>query len=168
MADEINVLGLKELQSTLNKLPARLGEKVVRAALRSAAQVMRKDAQSRAPVLKDPKWGRKPGTLKKAITIKRSKRDKYGVFLTVMGLSAKKIKAFKGGSVGKDTAYNPDDPWYWRFLEFGTSTREAHPFLAPAFEAKKFESLRRFEEFAKRRVVREAEKLAREEGSKAA
>lgn len=168
MADEINVLGLKEIKATLDKLPARLGEKVVRAALRSAAQVMRKDAQARAPILKKPKYGRKPGTVKQSITIKRSKRDKYGVFLTVMGLSAKKIKAFKAGSVTKDAAYNPDDPWYWHFLEFGTSTRRKIPFLRPAFEAQKFASLRRFEEFAKRRVVREAEKLAREQGSKAA
>jgi len=168
MADEINVLGLKEIKSTLDKLPARLGEKVVRAALRAGAQVMRKDAQSRAPVLKKPKYGRKPGTVKKAITIKRSKRDKYGVFLTVQGLSAKKIKAFKGGSATKDAAYNPDDPWYWHFLEFGTANQPAHPFLRPAFEAQKFAALRRFEEFAKRRVVREAEKLAKEQGSQAA
>lgn len=168
MADEVNVLGLKEIKSVLDRLPARLGEKVVRAALRSAAQVIRKDAQARAPVLQQPKWGRKAGTLRKSITIKRSKRDKYGVYLTVAGLSAKKIKEWRKGSVSKDSAYNPDDPWYWRFLEFGTATRSAHPFLAPAFEAQKFAALRRFEEFAKRRVVREAEKLAREMGSKAA
>lgn len=168
MADEIQVLGLKELEKTLARLPARLGEKVMRAALRASAQVIRKDAQSRAPVLKKPKFGRKPGTVKKAITVKRSKRDKYGVFLTVMGLSAKKIKEFKGGSASKDAAYNPDDPWYWHFLEFGTANQPAHPFLRPAFEAQKFAALRRFEEFAKRRIVREAEKLAREQGSKAA
>lgn len=168
MADEINMLGLKEIQATLNKLPARLGEKVVRAALRAGAQVIRKDAQSRVPILKKPKWGRKPGTVRNAITIRRSKRDKFGVYLSVKGLSAKKIKAFKGGSASKDAAYNPDDPWYWHFLEFGTANRAAHPFLRPAFEAQKFAALRRFEEFAKRRVVKEAEKLAREMGSRAA
>lgn len=168
MADEINVLGLKEIQATLNKLPVRLGEKVVRAALRAAAQVMRKDAQSRVPILKKPKYGRKPGTVRNAITIRRSKQDKYGVYLGVKPLSAKKIKDFKGGKTNKNTAYNPDDPWYWVFLEFGTSKRDKIPFLRPAYEAQKFASLRRFEEYAKRRVVREAEKLAREQGSKAA
>lgn len=168
MADEINILGLKEIKATLEKLPARLGEKVVRAALRAGAQVMRKDAQSRAPVLQKPKYGRKPGTVKNAITIRRSKRDKFGVYLGVKGLSAKKIKDFKGGKVNKKSAYNPDDPWYWVFLEFGTANMPAHPFLRPAFEAQKFAALRRFEEYAKRRVVKEAEKLAREQGSKAA
>lgn len=168
MADEINVLGLREIKAVLEKLPARLGEKVVRAALRAAAQPMRKDAQARAPILKKPKFGRKPGTVRQAITIKRSKQDKFGVYLTVAGLSAKKIKAFKAGSANKDTAYNPDDPWYWLFLEFGTSKRDKIPFLRPAFEAQKFASIRRFEAYAQRRVVREAEKLAREMGSKAA
>ena len=85
MADEINVLGLKEIQATLNKLPVRLGEKVVRAALRAAAQVMRKDAQSRVPILKKPKYGRKPGTVRNAITIRRSKQDKNGVYLGEIG-----------------------------------------------------------------------------------
>jgi phage protein, HK97 gp10 family len=167
MADEINVLGLKEIQSTLDKLPARLGEKVVRAALRAAAQPMRKDAQARAPVLKKPQWNRKAGTVKKSITIKRSKKDKYGVYLTVAGLSAKKVKEFTGGTRRKSTN-NPDDPWYWVFLEFGTANQPAQEFMRPAFESQKFAAIRRFEEFAKRRVVREAEKLAREQGSKAA
>jgi len=167
MADEINVLGLKELKSTLERLPARLGEKVVRAALRAGAQVIRKDAQARAPILKKPQWNRKAGTVRKAITVKRSKRDKYGVYLTIAGLSAKKIKEFTGGTKRRG-ANNPDDPWYWVFLEFGTANMPAKPFLRPAFEAQKFAALRRFEEFAKRRVVKEAEKLAREQGSKTA
>lgn len=168
MADEINVLGLKELEKTLARLPARLGEKVIRAALRAAAQPIRKDAQSRVPILKSPSKYRKPGTVRKAITIKRSKRDKFGVFLTIAGLSAKKIKEFKGGAVNKSGAKNPDDPFYWLFLEFGTSKLTKTPFLRPAFEAKKFEALRKFEEYCKKRIVRESEKLARELGSIAA
>jgi len=168
MADEINVLGLREIKATLERLPARLGEKVVRAALRAAAQVIRKDAQSRAPVLQKPAYGRKPGTVRSAITVRRSKQDKFGVYVSVKPLSAKKIKDFKGGKTNKNTAYNPDDPWYWVFLEFGTSKRDKMPFLRPAYEAQKFAALRRFEQFAQRRVVREAEKLAREMGSKAA
>lgn len=168
MADEIHILGLKEIKATLDRLPERLGEKVMRAALRAGAQVIRKDAQARAPVLKKPKWGRKPGTVRNAITIRRSKRDKYGVYLSVKGLSGKQIKLFKGGKVNKKAAYNPDDPWYWHFLEFGTANMPAHPFLRPAFEAQKFAALRKFEAHCQKRIVREAEKLAREMGSKAA
>jgi HK97 gp10 family phage protein len=168
MAVEIQVLGLKELEKTLARLPARLGDKVVRAALRASAQVIRKDAQSRVPILKAPSKYREPGTVKKAITVRRSKRDKFGVYLTVAGLSAKKIKEFKGGAVRKKGAHNPDDPFYWLFLEFGTAKLTKTPFLRPAFEAKKFEALRKFEEYCKKRIVREAEKLARELGSKVA
>ena len=83
--DEIKVTGLKEIERVLQRLPARLGEKVIRAALRAGAQVIRKDAQSKVPILKAPDKRRKPGTVKKAITIKRSKQDKFGVYLGVKG-----------------------------------------------------------------------------------
>lgn len=167
MADEIHVLGLKEIKATLERLPARLGEKVVRAALRAGAQVIRKDAQSRAPVLQKPDKRRKAGTLKKSITIKRSKQDKYGVYLTVAGLTAKKIKEFKKAKKS-GSANNPDDPFYWVFQELGTTSQPAKSFLRKAFEANKFAALRKFEEYAKKRIVKEAEKLAREMGSKSA
>ena len=83
-------------------------------------------------------------------------------------MKAKQIKAFKGGKVNKAAAQNPDDPFYWLFLEFGTAKLTKTPFLRPAFESKKFEALRKFEEYCKQRVVKEAEKLARELGSIAA
>lgn len=168
MVDSINVKGLRELDRTLKALPARIGEKVMRAALRAAGQVIRKDARSRVPILKSPSKYRKPGTVKNAIVIKRSRRDKFGVFVTVRTLKAKQIKAFKGGKVNKAAAQNPDDPFYWLFLEFGTAKLTKTPFLRPAFEAKKFEALRKFEEYCKKRIVKEAEKLAAEMGSKAA
>lgn len=167
MADEIQVLGLKEIERTLARLPARLGEKVMRAALRAGAQVIRKDAQSRVPVLQKPDKRRKAGTVKKSITIKRSKRDKFGVFLGIQGIGKKQISAFKKGG-GRKGSNNPDDPYYWIFLEFGTVNQPARPFLRPAFEAQKFAALRKFEEYCKKRIVKEAEKLARELGSKAA
>jgi HK97 gp10 family phage protein len=168
MVDSINVKGLRELDRTLKQLPARLGEKVMRAALRAAGQVIRKDAITRVPILKAPSKYRKPGTVKRAIVIKRSRKDKFGVYVTVRGLKAKQIKAFKGGKVNKAAAQNPDDPFYWLFLEFGTAKLTKTPFLRPAFEAKKFEALRKFEEYCKKRIVKEAEKLARELGSIAA
>ena len=168
MADEISVKGLTALKRTLEALPARIGEKVVRAGLRAAGQVMRKDAQSRVPVLKSPTKYRKPGTVKRAIVIKRSRKDKFGVYIGIKLLKAKQIKAFKGGKVNKSAAQNPDDPFYGLFLEFGTAKLTKTPFLRPAFEAKKFEALRKFEEYCKLRVVKEAEKLAQENGSKAA
>lgn len=168
MVDNINVKGLREIERTLKALPARLGEKVMRAALRAAGQVIRKDARSRVPILSSPTKYRKPGTVKNAIVIRKSRKDKFGVYVGIKLLKAKQIKAFKGGKVNKRAAQNPDDPFYWLFLEFGTAKLTKTPFLRPAFEAKKFEALRKFEEYAKARIVKESEKLARELGSIAA
>lgn len=167
MADEIKLDGLDALKATLARLPGVLEEKVLRAALRAGAQVIRKDAQARVKVLQEATPYRKPGTVRDAITVRRSKQDKLGVFIGVKPLGKKQIAAFKkdGGGAG---ARNPADPFYWIFLEFGTANMPAAPFLRPAFEANKFAALRRFEEFSKRRVVREAEKLAKEQGSKTA
>lgn len=164
--EDIKVAGLREIEAVLKRLPARLGEKVIRAALRAGAQVIRKDAQSKVPILKSPKKGRKPGTVKKAITIKRSKQDKFGVYLGIKKLSKSDIADFKDQYHG--SKLNPDDPFYWFFLEFGTAKMPAKPFLRPAFEARKFEALRKFEEYCKKRIAREADKLAQEMGAKAA
>lgn len=167
MVDEIKIDGLPELKATLARLTGRLEDKVLRAALRAGAQVIRKAAQAKAPVLSEPAPNRKAGTVKNAITVRRSKNDKVGVFVGVKPLGKKQISSFKksGGGSG---ARNPDDPFYWIFLEFGTAKMPAAPFLRPAFESNKFSALRKFEEFAKKRVVKEAEKLAKEQGSKVA
>src|SRR5574343_791236 len=168
MADGMTVRlhGLDALKRTLNALPVRLEKRVIMAALRAAAQVIRKDAQSRAPVLKAAHPYRRPGTVRKAITVRRSRNSKLGVYVGVKGLGAKQIRAFKAD--GGKSNQNPDDPWYWIFQEFGTQQHPPNPFLRPAFEARKFEAIRRFEEYVKVRAVKEAEKLARETGMKAA
>ncbi|WP_089167842.1 HK97-gp10 family putative phage morphogenesis protein [Azotobacter chroococcum] len=162
MADEIQMHGLQELKATLKDLPDRLGAKVVRGALRASAQVIRKDAQARVPILEEPNTRRKPGTVRKAVQVRRSKKDKYGVFVGVKPLGGKQLRDFK--AAGGKSQNNPDDPWYWIFLEFGTAKMPAAPFLRPAFETQHPAALSRFEEYAKQRVVKEAEKLAREKG----
>jgi len=128
MADSIKVNGLAELQKTLNALPDRLGKKVVMQALRKAANVIKKDAQQRVRVLATPTEFRNPGTVKKAIKVRKSKQDKYGVYVGVKPLNVKKIMAFKGNSAGSlgssvralaGGIYNIDDdaldeePWAW-------------------------------------------------------
>jgi len=166
MAEKVKMHGLSELNNTLKDLPAVLGEKVLRAALRAGAKPISDEAKLLAPILKEPDPRRKPGTIKKAITTRKSKKQKYGVYVGVKPLKARQILAFRqknGAKKGKG-ANNPDDPFYWIFSEFGTSKMPPTPFLRPAFESKKYEALKRFEDHAQRRVVKEAEKLAREKG----
>ena len=161
---EVRMHGLEALKQTLNALPAKLGERAVRAALRAGAQTIRKQAQANAPVLKVPDPRRKAGTVKASITTRKSKRDKYGVYVSVKPLTGKQILSFRqanGAKKGKG-ANNPDDPFYWVFREFGTADQAAEPFMRPAYEEKKYEALQQFEGILKKRVVKEAEKIARE------
>ena len=164
MADTIKVNGLKELEKTLKELPGRLGEKVLRAALRRAANVIKKDAQNRVPVLASPTKYRNSGTVKNAIKVRKSKTAKYGVYVGVKPLTNKKILEYK--AAGGKSNQNPNDPYYWWQLEFGNANMAARPFLRPAFEANTMKSLDEFEKYAKERVVKEAEKLAKEKGMK--
>jgi len=83
------------------------------------------------PTLKKPHPYRLPGTLKKSIITKASKRyngrdGEIGVYLAV-----RKRK----GLGGKASARNPFDPFYWRFQEFGTKKQPARKFLTQAFES---------------------------------
>ncbi|HSX49937.1 MAG TPA: HK97-gp10 family putative phage morphogenesis protein [Cellvibrio sp.] len=164
MAEQVGIRGLEELKKTLNALPQVIGEKVIRSALTAAAKPIREEAKAKAPVLKDPDPRRKPGTIQKNIVTRKSKQDKYGVYVGVKALKAKQIKAFKKKH-GK-AANNPDDPFYWIFSEFGTSKMPAAPFLRPAFESKKYEALQKFENYSKKHIVKQAEKLAKEKGMK--
>ncbi|CCD29896.1 Phage protein, HK97 gp10 family [Candidatus Glomeribacter gigasporarum BEG34] len=120
-------------------LDRRLQGRIGRSAVMAGARVIAREAQARAPVLAAPTPQRKPGTLKKNIRAKAVRSNQTGRWEAVVGvrtLGAKKIVDFKA-QTGKSGQANPDDPFYWRFVEFGTVKMAARPFLRPAFETKK-------------------------------
>ena len=160
------VQGLPELHATLMKLPKELEKRVIMGALRSAGQVIRKEAMARAPILQEPDPRRRAGTIRKNISVRRVK-GKIAVYVGVFNASRKSIAAYKaaGGKKGSD---NPDDPFYWAWVEFGTKKKGAQPFLRPAFEAKKFEAIRNFEAYMKKRLDKEVRKVAQANGMRQA
>ena len=133
MAGEVvRIEGLDNLKRKLSEVPKAMRKRVLRNALAAGAREVRDVAKRNAPVLtlgtslKAPY--RKPGTVKQAIRVRTSKADRragdVGVFVNV--------RPAKSGQRG---AKNPNDPFYWRFLEFGTKKMPARPFLQRATSA---------------------------------
>ena len=133
MAGEVvRIEGLDNLKRKLAEVPKAMRKRVLRNALAAGAREVRDVAKRNAPVmtlgtsLKEPY--RKPGTVKQAIRVRTSKADRragdVGVFVNVRPAKA-----------GQRGAKNPNDPFYWRFLEFGTRKMPARPFLQRATSA---------------------------------
>jgi HK97 gp10 family phage protein len=127
MAD-FEVQGLKELNETLQRFPAKLERNILRGAIRAGASVIVEDARRRAPVLSvlDPR--RVFGALAKSIRV-RGVQSKNGAL--VGGV-------FAGGvaDVGRGKGKIQADAFYARFVEFGTAKMAARPFLRPAIDSK--------------------------------
>lgn len=133
MAGEVvRIEGLDEFKRKLAEVPKAMRKRVLRNALAAGAREVRDVAKRNAPVmtlgtaLKAPY--RKPGTVKQAIRVRTSKADRragdVGVFVNV-----------KPAKAGQRGAKSPNDPFYWRWLEFGTRKMAARPFLQRATSA---------------------------------
>jgi HK97 gp10 family phage protein len=133
------VKGLRELGEALKSFGENIAKKTLSKATSTAAAVFRDDAKTRAPV--------KTGNLRDHIAVmKRSGPDKntakYVVGVRPIRLTRKVKKVLR--ILKKEFGGRTDiegDPFYWRFLEFGTSRMQPKPFMRPAFEAQKEHAL---------------------------
>ncbi|WP_443090318.1 HK97-gp10 family putative phage morphogenesis protein [Basfia succiniciproducens] len=155
----VKITGLKELGQAMNSLERKVKNRIAVKAMRKGGAIIREQARANAPTLKRQVPHRKRGTLRKAIS-SSTKMDKNGTVRTtifVRQLKTKKIIEFKGTN-GKSGAYNPNDPFYWRFVEFGTSKMPAQPFLRPAFSSKKEQAAREIITTLRDEINRESRK----------
>lgn len=123
--------GLDNYRRQLQGLPDKLRKKALKKPLRAAGNVILKEARARAPVLDPGKAAdmpsRRSGTIKRAIKVRVSRLDakagNVGVFVNVKPLSKGQISKFKSAAAkaGRRASggQNPNDPYYWRWLEFG-------------------------------------------------
>lgn len=158
MAASFEVKGLRELGLKLRELGDKVERQIADAALRQAANVIRDDARQKAPVLAIPTKYRKPGVVKRAIVSKKGRAPKgqRKMVVGVRGLTGAAIRKFKAS--GGAAAQNPNDPFYWYFLERGTSKMAAKPFLRPAFDATNADAVTKFTEVATARIESEWKK----------
>jgi len=150
MDAEVKITGVEDAAAKLRALVPAMRKKVLRNALAAGARLVRDDAKRNAPVLsasfKAPY--RKPGTVRDAISVRTSKNARkagdVGVFVNVRpakgakfktnttNLIVVKIKRRVQTRASQRGAKSPNDPFYWRFLEFGTRKMAARSYLRPA------------------------------------
>ena len=143
MKTEIRIRGLNEINTALRQLPGRMDKKLLDRGLIEGAKLIRDDARARVPLLQHPDPRRLRGTIQKAIRAGRVRpegRYRATVWVRVRPLTRRQMARFKKkrGSGGQN---NPRDPYYWAWVEFGTSKMSARPFMRPAFESKKLEAV---------------------------
>jgi HK97 gp10 family phage protein len=149
----ISVSGLADLEKTLLELPDKLAKNVLVGGVRAGANVFRTEARQRAVVAEKEiirkfhgqKLTIQPGFMQKKIASWRSRRTQYAV-------------TFNMGIIGWKDRFNKFFPFYWRFIEFGTSKISAKPFLRPAFEAKKAAAIEAMRDYLDKRIDKEAPK----------
>lgn len=157
------IIGMKELTKAMEALPDEMYKKAVWSALGGAGVEVKKEAQKLAPVLAQATETRKPGTVRDAIRVSRSRinrgqRGVYEVIVRVKPLNRRKKQEAKSAGA-LSGANNPDDPFYWWYLEFGTSKMPAKPFLRPAFESTKRAQLAGMQKRIKRFLENYARKV---------
>jgi HK97 gp10 family phage protein len=113
-------------ESGLAKLEAAVSESVLRDVAYTGADILRDEAQARAPV--------RSGVLRANVIVKHldeeaeeGKRQSYKVT----------VRSGKFNAEG--------DAFYWRWVEFGTSKMAARPFMRPAYEAKVAEAVEKMQ-----------------------
>jgi len=124
--------GLERLKIAFSGIPDKLRRKVLLSALRKGAAVVRKAARAATPELAKPTPYRTKGLLKKRLMVRVSRASKaaghVGVFVNIRpaegtqyvkhNLLGVKYKTVKRES--QRGARSPNDPFYWRFVNFGT------------------------------------------------
>lgn len=138
--------GMAELKEKLEKVSNDMVNKGGRSALRSAANVIRKEAKLNAERIDDPNT---PEKIADNIAV-RWDRDTF----RKTGNPAFKVGVLGGAKKGgkKSGAGKGGDTFYWRFLEFGTAKMAAKPFMRPAMDAKQQEAVDKFVEAYKKQL----------------
>ena len=120
--------GIEKLKAALIGLAPLIRRRFGRKALRAGARIVQESAKRAAPVLNRDIYRRsvlirKPGTVRDAISVRRSKdverNGDVGVFVNV--------KPAKGAARG---TFSPNDPYFWRWIMFSTKrNKRPVPFL---------------------------------------
>lgn len=170
---DAKVLGVPDLKEALLGIAPKLRVRALRNALTAGARVVQKAARAAAPVLNPLapavlKGHRTSGLLRKQISVRTSKEARrqgnVGVFINVRPAKGAKFRTVTRGGVkskqlvgvSRRGAKSPLDPYYWRFVNFGTKHMRGARFLEAGAEQLP-EALKVFEQ----RIIPQINKLNR-------
>ena len=159
---DIKVEGMQDVLATLKLLPQKIQGKPMRAALRSGAGITRRKAANTTA------WYSHSGFLRESIVTYGVKKNEHeyteqvrvGVLRRRRKKPGKKLAAAMQ-TRRRRTTKNIVTPYYWQYLEFGTSRMAARPFLRPAFESTKNAALQRIKLRLRTEIEKTALKLAK-------
>lgn len=164
MADKmtVKISGLRELGLAMKELDSRLQKRIGRGATNAAGRVVAKAIKERVPLLKVPNPRRTRGTIRRSIRVK-AERVRDGQFesrVWVKGVGRGGVAAYKKQS-GKNAATNPNDPYYWWWVEFGTAKMAAQPFMRRGFAGSAAASVDAMKTYLADRLEREGAQIGR-------
>ncbi|MGF6607055.1 HK97 gp10 family phage protein [Paraburkholderia sp. WSM4175] len=138
------VQGLKELGDFLKKLPGEMESKMLRASLMAASKPIMDKARENARAISERNTsGYAVGILQEGIVRSRVRPDRT-VHAVRVDVKLRKVRGrptmFFSRSGERVYKKQGSDPFYGRFLEFGTSRSPAQPWLKPAAEARHSEA----------------------------
>jgi HK97 gp10 family phage protein len=149
-SETVSISGLSDLEKALTQFADRLQKNVLVGGVRAGANVFRKEARANAAVAEKAiikafsgkKITVQPGFMKKNVMSWKLRKSPYAVTFSV-------------GIVGWKNRFSKLFPFWWRFIEFGTSKMAAKPFLRPAFESKKMEAIETMKKYLAARIDKE-------------
>jgi HK97 gp10 family phage protein len=165
--EAIRIEGLEGVMKTLRALPKEMVSKnggPVLFALRKGGKVLAEQMKANLRrIILEPNLDGKPsestGLLEKNVAVKRGGKPK--------GQNGERvIVGFRRKSYPANRGKNVSTPQVARLLEYGDEKKRAHPFIRPAFDAKKTEAVDTFTREIRARLDKFVKKVARQNGAK--
>lgn len=124
MAAEFKITGLEPVLAKMRAVTDAVTRKAVRGSASKAMRIVRDAARANARRIDDPQSA---ADIAKNIAVSTKVYPRLGEVRSRVGVR---------GGARPDSSKNPDpkNTGHWRFIEFGTSERAAHPFMLPALE----------------------------------
>lgn len=155
MADKIS--GIADLSQAFKSLNVDIQNKIAPRMVAAGGGVFKRAAKT----LAISQGLRKSGAYINNIVLKREKNTPAGVIEYHGGVrhgnalgNGKKIIKYLVVSKGRIVTKRKNDPFYWRFLEFGTKDIAAHHNLQDAFEQNQTPMLAAMEKVAQKEILK--------------